>query len=148
VAPRALADLPPLFTRLQERKAELLHYLGVSYGLTSQLLRFWQRLGYAPVYLRQAASDTTGEHTCIMLKALAAPDVADAVRCRCLLLAAVRAQTYSALALSRWRLIRLRSAPLLFVPSLVQGLHIVWPPLWAKRCTRTWAVQLCCNGTV
>ena len=80
VKPRNLADLPPLFTRLQERKAESLHYLGVSFGLTGQLLRFWQKLGFDPVYLRQTASDITGERTCIMLKALQAADVANAVR--------------------------------------------------------------------
>ena len=80
VAPRDLSELPPLFTRLQERRAEALHYLGVSFGLTAQLLKFWQRLGFAPVYLRQTASDVTGEHTCIVLKALAAADVQDAVR--------------------------------------------------------------------
>jgi N-acetyltransferase 10 len=80
VAPRDLSELPPLFTRLQERKAEMLHYLGVSFGLTGPLLKFWQKLGFAPVYLRQTASDVTGEHTCIVLKALAAADVQDTVR--------------------------------------------------------------------
>lgn len=34
VKPRDLSQLPPLFTRLEERRAERLHYLGVSYGLT------------------------------------------------------------------------------------------------------------------
>ena len=33
-------------------------------------LRFWSRSGYTPVYLRQTANDLTGEHSCIMLKAL------------------------------------------------------------------------------
>jgi hypothetical protein len=32
--------MPPLLQRLTERKPENLDYLGVSYGLTSQLLRF------------------------------------------------------------------------------------------------------------
>ena len=32
-------DLPPLLLKLTERRAEKLDYLGVSYGLTSQLLR-------------------------------------------------------------------------------------------------------------
>jgi hypothetical protein len=31
--------MPPLLQRLTERKPENLDYLGVSYGLTSQLLR-------------------------------------------------------------------------------------------------------------
>ena len=32
--------MPPLLQRLSERKPESLDYLGVSYGLTSQLLRY------------------------------------------------------------------------------------------------------------
>jgi hypothetical protein len=82
VQPRNLAELPALFTRLEERKAEQLHYLGVSFGLTPPLLKFWQRLGYVPIYLRQTASDVTGEHTCIVLQPLSAPEVADSVRHR------------------------------------------------------------------
>lgn len=73
--PRAMADLPPLFLRLEERPAERLHYVGVSFGLTQHLLRFWQRLKFMPLYLRQTASDITGENTCIMLKALASDQV-------------------------------------------------------------------------
>ncbi len=38
-----------------------LHYLGVSYGLTQQLYNFWKKCGFEPLYLRQSASDTTGE---------------------------------------------------------------------------------------
>ena len=80
VTARALEDLPPLFTRLDERPAESLQYLGVSFGLTAPLLKFWQRQGFAAVYLRQTASDVTGEHTCIVLKALASPEVEKQVR--------------------------------------------------------------------
>ncbi|XP_070553910.1 RNA cytidine acetyltransferase-like [Ptychodera flava] len=63
-------NLPPLLSKLSERPAERLDYLGVSYGLTADLLRFWKRAGYLPVYLRQTANDLTGEHSCIMLKLL------------------------------------------------------------------------------
>ncbi|XP_007885821.1 RNA cytidine acetyltransferase [Callorhinchus milii] len=63
-------DLPPLLLKLCERPAEKLDYLGVSYGLTPQLLKFWKRGGYVPVYLRQTPNDLTGEHSCIMLKTL------------------------------------------------------------------------------
>ncbi|PRT54363.1 RNA cytidine acetyltransferase [Wickerhamiella sorbophila] len=62
--------MPPLLMRLNEVQPERLQYLGVSFGLTNQLFRFWKRGGYAPVYLRQTANDLTGEHTCIMLKTL------------------------------------------------------------------------------
>ncbi|KAK6190666.1 hypothetical protein SNE40_002478 [Patella caerulea] len=68
LAPRK--NLPPLLLKLSERKAERLDYLGVSYGLTSDLLRFWKKSGFAPVYLRQTPNELTGEHSCIMLKIL------------------------------------------------------------------------------
>ncbi|XP_036620292.1 RNA cytidine acetyltransferase [Trichosurus vulpecula] len=68
VTPRK--DLPPLLLKLSERPAESLDYLGVSYGLTPKLLKFWKRAGFVPVYLRQTPNDLTGEHSCIMLKTL------------------------------------------------------------------------------
>ncbi|KAI1718066.1 GNAT acetyltransferase 2 domain-containing protein [Ditylenchus destructor] len=64
-------NLPPLLLRLAERPAEQLDYIGVSFGLTIGLLKFWKRLKYVPVYLRQTTNDLTGEHTCIMLKRFA-----------------------------------------------------------------------------
>lgn len=33
-------ELPPLLLKLSERRAERLDYLGVSYGLTAQLLKY------------------------------------------------------------------------------------------------------------
>ena len=63
-------DLPPLLQRLDERLAEPLHYLGVSYGLTENLYKFWKRAGFVPLYIAQTKSEITGEHTCIMLKCL------------------------------------------------------------------------------
>lgn len=66
IAPRA--NLPPLLMRLNERPSEKLDYLGVSFGLTLNLLKFWKKAGYMPVYLRQTTNELTGEHTCIMLK--------------------------------------------------------------------------------
>ncbi|XP_012671087.1 RNA cytidine acetyltransferase [Clupea harengus] len=68
VSPRK--NLPPLLLKLSERPAERLDYLGVSYGLTSQLLKFWKKAGFVPVYLRQTQNDLTGEHSCVMLKEL------------------------------------------------------------------------------
>lgn len=43
---------------------------GVSYGLTQNLLKFWKRAGFVPVYIRQTPNDLTGEYSCIMLKTL------------------------------------------------------------------------------
>lgn len=70
IAVRSAAQMPPLLQRLSQRKPEMLDYIGVSYGLSAQLLRFWKRAGYCPLYLRQTSSDLTGENTCVMLKSL------------------------------------------------------------------------------
>lgn len=59
-----------MLLKLSERRAERLAYLGVSFGLTSDLLRFWKKLAYLPVYLRQTPNDLTGEHSCIVLHEL------------------------------------------------------------------------------
>ncbi|KAJ2923519.1 hypothetical protein H1R20_g13575, partial [Candolleomyces eurysporus] len=67
---RSATSMPPLLQRLSERKPEPLDYLGVSYGLTSQLLRFWKRAGFVPLYVRQTQSELTGEHTCVMARGL------------------------------------------------------------------------------
>ncbi|XP_041366514.1 RNA cytidine acetyltransferase-like isoform X2 [Gigantopelta aegis] len=68
--PTPRKNLPPLLLKLSERRAEKLDYLGVSYGLTSNLLRFWKKAGFVPVYVRQTQNDLTGEHSSIMLKVL------------------------------------------------------------------------------
>ncbi|KAF3051963.1 killer toxin resistant protein [Didymella keratinophila] len=67
---REASEMPPLFARLSELAAPKLDYVGVSYGLTSQLHKFWKRQQFVPVYLRQTPNDLTGEHTCIMLRSL------------------------------------------------------------------------------
>lgn len=82
------ASLPPLLLKLSERRPESLDYIGVSFGITEKLLKFWKRGAFVPVYLRlvllfyyrceinthiflllfrQTANDITGEHSCIML---------------------------------------------------------------------------------
>lgn len=67
---RNINSMPPLFSRLSERTPDSLDYVGVSYGLTQQLHKFWKRAQFAPVYLRQTPNDLTGEHSCIMLRPL------------------------------------------------------------------------------
>lgn len=71
VSPRK--NLPPLLLKLTERTPEGIHYMGVSYGMTLPLLKFWKRLGFLPVYLRQTSNELTGEHSCIMIKVLDSP---------------------------------------------------------------------------
>lgn len=71
---RDSASMPPMLLKLSQRALkEHLHWLGVSYGLTAPLHKFWKRSGFKPVYLRQTQNDLTGEHTCIMLKKLDVP---------------------------------------------------------------------------
>jgi N-acetyltransferase 10 len=62
--------MPPLFSKLSERRPSSLDYLGVSFGLTSPLHKFWKRAHFAPVYLRQTPNELTGEHSCVMLRPL------------------------------------------------------------------------------
>lgn len=61
-------SLPPLLLRMSEKRPDSIDYLGVSYGLTANLHRFWKREGFIPMYLRQTATDLTGEHTCVMIR--------------------------------------------------------------------------------
>ena len=67
---RDIRAMPPLFGKLSECRPEPLDYIGVSYGLTASLHKFWKRASFAPVYLRQTPNDLTGEHTCVMLRTL------------------------------------------------------------------------------
>lgn len=67
---RDIRKMPPLFSKLTERQPDNLDYIGVSYGLTQPLHKFWKRSQFVPVYLRQTANDLTGEHTCVMLRPL------------------------------------------------------------------------------
>jgi N-acetyltransferase 10 len=62
---------PPLLQKLGERRlTHSIDYLGVSYGLSSDLLKFWKKNQFLPIYLRQIASDLTGEYSCIMIKTI------------------------------------------------------------------------------
>ncbi|KAL9101080.1 MAG: hypothetical protein Q9163_003628 [Psora crenata] len=65
---RDINNMPPLFARLSERRPYHLDYLGVSFGLTQQLHKFWKRAAFAPVYLRQTSNELTGENTCVMIR--------------------------------------------------------------------------------
>lgn len=60
--------MPPLLQRLSEVQPPSLDYLGVSYGLTASLLKFWKKSGYVPLYVRQTPNDLTGEFTTVMIR--------------------------------------------------------------------------------
>uniref|UniRef100_A0A915LPU8 RNA cytidine acetyltransferase n=1 Tax=Meloidogyne javanica TaxID=6303 RepID=A0A915LPU8_MELJA len=63
-------NLPPLLQRLNERRPESLDYIGVSFGLTLPLLKFWKRCNFVPLYIRQSKNGLTGEHNCIMINTI------------------------------------------------------------------------------
>ena len=67
---RDINSMPPLFSRLSERRPLHLDYIGVSFGLTGPLHKFWKRASFAPVYLRQTPNELTGEHSCVMIRSL------------------------------------------------------------------------------
>lgn len=67
---RDIHSMPPLFSKLSQRRPQILDYVGVSFGLTSPLHKFWKRALFAPVYLRQTPNDLTGEHSCVMLRTI------------------------------------------------------------------------------
>jgi len=67
---RDIRKMPPLFSKLSERRPDNLDYVGVSYGLTQPLHKFWKRASFVPVYLRQTPNELTGEHSCVMLRPL------------------------------------------------------------------------------
>lgn len=68
------SNLAPILIPLNKRKPELFHYIGVSYGLTLDLFRFWKGLKFEIIYIRQTSNNLTGEHTCIMMKSLCKTD--------------------------------------------------------------------------
>ncbi|GER47563.1 tRNA(Met) cytidine acetyltransferase TmcA [Striga asiatica] len=68
-------DLPPLLVPLRERRPEKLHYLGVSFGLTLDLFRFWRRHNFAPFYINHSPNQVTGEHTCMLVRPLNNDDI-------------------------------------------------------------------------
>jgi N-acetyltransferase 10 len=72
IRPRRLKQ--SLLSSLGERRAEVLDYIGVSFGVTDQLYRFWHRAGFNPLYVRLTTNETTGEHTCIMVNAIGSGD--------------------------------------------------------------------------
>lgn len=73
IMPRA--NLPPLLIHLRERSPEKLHYIGVSFGLTRDLFRFWRKHKFTPFYIGQIPNAVTGEHTCMVLRSLNNDDI-------------------------------------------------------------------------
>ena len=62
--------LKPLMKSLTEISPPRMHYLGTSFGLTSEIFGFWLKNGFKPLYIRQTANEITAEHSVIMTKML------------------------------------------------------------------------------
>jgi len=77
---RLLAELESEFGREgSQTGSRSVDYLGVSYGATTPLLRFWSANGYRTVHLSTTRNDASGEHSAVMLRPLSAAgdDLAD-----------------------------------------------------------------------
>jgi N-acetyltransferase 10 len=68
VAIRDASRMPALLQRLSDREPEKLDWLGVTYGLTPSLYKFWQSSGYVPLHLKQTPNDITGEYTVVQMR--------------------------------------------------------------------------------
>ncbi|KAH7837333.1 hypothetical protein Vadar_012678 [Vaccinium darrowii] len=68
-------NLPPLLVHLSERLPERIHYIGASFGLGADLLRFWKKQKFYPFYICDHPNNVTGEHSCIVLKPLNTSDI-------------------------------------------------------------------------
>ena len=49
-------------------------YIGVSFGLTQSLLRFWKNSQFIPVYISQETNEITGEHSIILIHSPEEPE--------------------------------------------------------------------------
>jgi tRNA(Met) cytidine acetyltransferase len=56
-----------LLTAVREEFADEVDWLGVGYGATPALVRFWADNGYAPVHLSTTRNDESGEYSAVML---------------------------------------------------------------------------------
>ncbi|OII73629.1 uncharacterized protein cubi_03427 [Cryptosporidium ubiquitum] len=68
-------EIPPLLEPVEDiqyilKENERIDYIGTAFGITSELLKFWSKLGFLPVYIRQQVSEVTGEHSVILLKSI------------------------------------------------------------------------------
>ncbi|KAK6590145.1 hypothetical protein RS030_172589 [Cryptosporidium xiaoi] len=68
-------DIPPLLEPVSDMDFILKHneqidYIGTAFGITIELHKFWSKLEFTPVYIRQQVSEVTGEHSIIMLKCI------------------------------------------------------------------------------
>ncbi|MFC7236481.1 tRNA(Met) cytidine acetyltransferase TmcA [Halosegnis marinus] len=67
-APWRDGETPDPLTARHEATGEPFDYLGVGFGATPRLLRFWRRAGYRTVHLSTTRNDASGEHSALMVR--------------------------------------------------------------------------------
>jgi len=70
VAIRDASKMPALLQRLSDREPEKLDWMGVTYGLTPTLFKFWMNNGYVPLQIRQTPNEITGEYGVVQMRGL------------------------------------------------------------------------------
>ncbi|KAB7507756.1 RNA cytidine acetyltransferase [Armadillidium nasatum] len=59
-----------LIAKLNERTPEAVDFIGVSFGVTEQLFKFWKKCMFLPIHISSSQNKVTGEHNCIMVSPL------------------------------------------------------------------------------
>ncbi|UZJ54740.1 hypothetical protein CBS101457_004060 [Exobasidium rhododendri] len=65
---RDASKMPALLQRLSDREPEKLDWMGVNYGLTPSLFKFWSSNGYVPLHIRQSTNEITGEYGVVQMR--------------------------------------------------------------------------------
>ncbi|KAM0675013.1 N-acetyltransferase 10 [Gurleya vavrai] len=61
-------DTKVLLQSIDTIQIEEIDYLGSSFGATEELINFWKKCKYQPIYLKQTPSRTTGEYSAVVMK--------------------------------------------------------------------------------
>jgi len=59
---------PDALTARHAARDDPVDYLGVGFGATPELLRFWRRAGYRTVHLSTTRNDASGEHSALLVR--------------------------------------------------------------------------------
>lgn len=62
------AHVKPLLKKLSGLQPPEIDYIGVAFGLSWSLLKFWKKAGFRPLYVRSGASEVTGDHSAVMMR--------------------------------------------------------------------------------
>lgn len=63
-----------LFSPVTNAVPDDVQYIGSTFGMTKNLIRFWKKAGFTPVYLSDKKNVITGEHSVTVLRKLAIED--------------------------------------------------------------------------